>query len=429
MKEDFLHYIWQHQYFDKSGLRTTAGEPLQVLRPGFYHADAGPDFKEALLRVGQVEWSGSVELHLRASDWYRHQHQLDGKYDQVVLHVVWEADQPVHRTDGSLVPVLELKEKIDLQLRQTYAQLQLAGSAVPCAAFWPAVPDITKTQMLERALVERLEAKGEQVLELYRATGNDWEQTAYMVLLRGFGFKINQEAFAQLAGALPLAVVRKQQSLVQTEALLFGVAGFLEEVGEDVYGKELGKEYAFLCHKHKLTGQELKPHQWNFLRLRPANFPTLRLAQLAALLHRPQALFSVLLHTASVQAYEDIFRVPVSVYWQKHYLFGKESKASRKRMGKSSARNLIINVVVPLLAAYAAFSGERQYLEKALYLLEELKEESNKITRQYEQLGWKAKTAADNQAALGLFKNYCRPVNCLRCAIGNKILKAKNLTV
>ncbi|PRY13247.1 uncharacterized protein DUF2851 [Pontibacter ummariensis] len=428
MKEDFLHYIWQHQYFAKAGLATADDEMLQVLRVGYYNTDAGPDFREAILRVGEVEWSGSVEIHVRASEWYRHQHQQDPRYDQVVLHVVWEADKPVQRTDGTLVPVLELKERVDLQLLKTYERLQQAKNAIPCAAFWPDVPEITKTLMLERALVERLETKGEEVLKTFQRYEHDWEQTAYHTLLRGFGFKINQQAFGELANALPLSVVRRHQaSLLQLEALLLGQAGFLEEA-PDEYARQLQKEYLFLSHKYQLQTRKMERYQWNFLRLRPANFPTVRLAQVAAVLYQQQGFFSMLLEAKTVKAYEAFFQAQASPYWQQHYLLGKEKKALLQRMGKGSAHNLIINVTVPLLTAYAAYTDNRQHLEKAVNLLEQLKEESNKITRLYEELGWQAKSAADNQAALGLYKNYCQPVNCMRCAIGNKVMKQNSFT-
>ncbi|MBF9252434.1 DUF2851 family protein [Pontibacter sp. 172403-2] len=428
MKEDFLHYIWQHQYFDKTHLSTTAGEPVQMLRTGFYNTDAGPDFKEALLQIGEVEWSGSVEVHLKASDWYCHQHQQDLKYDQVVLHVVWEADKPVLHIDGTPVPTLELKGRINLALLHTYEQLQQSRHAVPCAPFWPSINEITKTMMLERALVERLEARGEEVLKFYTTGGNDWEQAAYGVLLRGFGFKTNQQAFELLAKALPLTVVRRHRhNLLQVEALLLGQAGFLT-APEDDYTLQLQKEYNFLSHKYGLQPNALQRHQWNFLRMRPANFPTLRLAQLAALLHRYQSLFSGIVEADSIKQYEALFRVPVSGYWQEHYMPGRSAKVVQQSMGIGSAHNLIINVAVPLLAAYAIHNGNKLYLDKAVSLLELVKEETNKVTRLYEELGWKTKNAAGSQAALGLYKYYCQPVNCMRCAIGNKIMKQNSAT-
>jgi hypothetical protein len=424
VKEDFLHYIWQHQYFSKLNLATIEGEPLQVLRIGYYNTDAGPDFREALLKIGEVEWSGSVEVHIKASDWHRHQHQFDQKYDQVVLHVVWEADKPVYRMDGTHVPVLELKTRTDLSLLHVYDRLLQEKNAIPCAAFWSSVPAITKTGMLERALVERLEAKGEQVLQMLQSYHNDWEQTTYHILLRGFGFKINQQAMEQLASALPLSVVRRHQhSLLQLEALLYGQAGFLEEP-EDEYAVQLRKEYDFLSHKYKLGADALPRHLWNLLRMRPANFPTVRLAQLVAVLHRQQAFFSKVLAAGTVKQFENLFQAPVSAYWQKHYQLSREANTPQpQHMGKNSIQNLVINVAVPLLAAYAIYSGERLYMERAVSLLETLKEASNKFTRLYEELGWQAKSAADNQAALGLYHQYCAPVRCMRCAIGNKIMK------
>jgi hypothetical protein len=423
MKEEFLHYIWQHQYFDKTNLLTVEGEPVQVLRVGMYNTDAGPDFKEAIIRVGEVEWSGSVEIHLRASDWRRHQHQLDFKYNQVVLHVVWEADDAVRRTDGTFIPTLELRGRVNTALLHTYEQLRRAPFAIPCAGFWPQVPDITKTMMLGRALTERLELKGEEVLQVYRQLGNDWEATAFQVLCKGFGFKINQEPFERLARAVPMQVVRKHQhDLFQLEALLFGQSGFLNEPADE-YSTALAKEHAYLSRKYNLQELAMPRHHWNFLRMRPANFPTVRLAQLAALLHKHKSLFSTIIQTKDVKSYDTLWQSPVSAYWQKHYTFGAESRSVQVQLGKASAQNLTINVAGPLLAAYAVHAGQLEHLDKAVDLLEKVKEASNRITRQYEALGWKAASAADNQAALGLYKSYCQPVNCLRCAIGNKIMK------
>lgn len=426
MREAFLHYIWQHQYFDKTALKTTEGEEVQVLRTGFCHADAGPDFKEAIIKVGDVGWSGSVEIHLKASDWQRHQHQTDLKYDQVVLHVVWQADQTVHRTDNTSIPTLELKDRVSPQTLQNYEKLQQANSTIPCASSWPSVPEITKSMMLERALIERLELKGGEVMALFLSNGNDWEETAYGLLCKGFGFKLNQAPFERLAKALPWSVVRKHQhNAFQVEALLLGQAGFLESVS-DAYGQQLAKEYTFLSHKYSLKPYALQRHHWNFLRMRPANFPTVRLGQLAAVLAKQPHLYAQLLESRSLQGYEQLLRVPVSAYWQRHYDFEKPAKAVQACIGKGSVQNLVVNVAVPLLAAYAQYSQDRTYLEKAFELLQKVKEASNRTTRLYEELGWKAKSAADNQAALGLYKKYCAPINCLHCAIGDKIIRQNN---
>jgi hypothetical protein len=423
MKEAFLHYIWQHQYFDKTSLYTEAGDLIQVIRTGFYNTDAGPDFKEALLKIGDVEWSGSVEIHVHASDWKRHRHQQDRKYDQVILHVVWDADVPVLRTDTTPIPALELKKRIAPGMFTAYTELIKSRTQIPCANFWPIVPDITKTMMLERALTERLMLKGEEVLTLFRQNDHDWERTTYQLLCKGFGFKINQNAFLYLSKSLPWQVARKHQTnRMQVEALVFGMSGFLDDE-PDAYAQQIGKEFNYLSHKYNLLENKMQRHQWNFLRMRPANFPTVRLAQLAAVLCHSKSFFTTLLETPALNEYEKLFKVPVSDYWQQHYDFGKESKSLQISMGKGSAHNLIINVVVPLLAAYSNYSQERQYLEKAIMLLEKTREATNNITRLYEELGWQAKSAADNQAALGLYKSYCQPVKCLHCVIGNKILK------
>ncbi|MDX5418422.1 MAG: DUF2851 family protein, partial [Hymenobacteraceae bacterium] len=242
------------------------------------------------------------------------------------------------------------------------------------------------------------------------------------------GFKINQDPFEWLARALPVQIVRRHHdNLFQLEALLFGQAGFLVNP-EDTYAAHLAKEYTYLSRKYTIKEQAMQRHHWNFLRMRPANFPTVRLAQLAALLAKHKSLFSTIIQTESPKAYDALWQAPVSAYWQKHYTFGAESRVVQLQLGKSSAQNLTINVAVPLLAAYASHTQEIGYLDKAVGLLEKVKEASNRITRQYEELGWKAASAADNQAALGLYKSYCQPVNCLRCAIGNKIMK-QNLPI
>ena len=292
MQEDFLHYVWQHQYFDKADLRTTAGEAVTVLRPGFHNTDAGPDFLSARLQLGEVEWNGAVEIHLRASDWHRHQHQHDAKYDQVVLHVVLHADEPVRRTNGSAVPALVLDGRLAPELVGRYEALLAAPpEALPCAALLPQMPDIVRTMMVERTLLERVEQKAAVLTALHQHLGGDWEAAAYHALMGAFGFKKNTEPLQRLAKALPLAVLRRHRhDRRQLEALLFGQAGFLaesEEVAHDLFIADLRTEYQFLAHKYQLAPAALAAHDWNFLRLRPANFPLVRLAQLGGRAPRP----------------------------------------------------------------------------------------------------------------------------------------------
>ena len=427
MKEDFLHYVWQHQYFDKADLRTAGGEEIQVLRPGHRNADAGPDFLNARLRLGEVEWNGAVEIHLRASDWTRHQHQTDPKYDQVILHVVATHDADVTRTNGSLIPALPLQVRLAPELLARYEALVEAPAAapLPCAPLLALVPEITKTMMTERALLERVERKADDILALHQTLGQDWEATAYHALLAAFGFQKNSEPLARLAKALPLAVLRRHRhDQRQLEALLFGQAGFLvdnEETLGDDYIQDLKQEYAFLQHKYRLSDTALAVHEWNYLRLRPANFPPVRLGQLAGLLHARPALFDALLTAQNVAALTAFFQAPAPAYWRTHFRPGRPGKVPV--LGKASSDLLITNVVVPLRVAYAHHIGEATLVESSVALLSELPAEHNHYTDVYEALGFMHRTAADSQGLLALHKSYCAPRRCLHCAIGSRLVQ------
>ena len=427
MREDFLHYVWQHQYFDKTDLRTAAGEEIQVLRPGHRNADAGPDFLDARLRLGEVEWNGAVEIHLRATDWARHNHQVDPKYDQVVLHVVGQHDAEVVRTNGSRIPALALQARLAPELLARYQALMGAPAAapLPCAPLLSLVPEITKTMMTERALLERVERKADDLMALHQRLGQDWEATAYHALMAAFGFQKNSEPLARLAQALPLAVLRRHRhNQRQLEALLFGQAGFLienEETATDEYIRDLKQEYDFLTHKYGLGATAMLVHEWNYLRLRPANFPPVRLGQLVGLLHARLTLFDALLTAGSVAALTAFFQVPVPPYWRMHFRPGRPGKVPS--LGKSSTDLLITNVVVPLRVAYARHVGQLALVESSVALLSDLPAEHNQYTDVYEALGFAHRTAADSQGLLALHKNYCTPHRCLQCAIGSRLVQ------
>ena len=423
MQEAFLHFLWKFQYFDTTALHTADGRPVQVIRPGHHNTDAGPDFAQARLVVGGVEWAGSVEMHLRSSDWAQHRHQHDPAYENVVLHVVWEHNHLVRHPDGTEIPVVSLQPHADLSLLHQYKALLANLNPVPCAAQFGQVRDIHKRQALDNALMGRLQQKAREIGELYERNQRNWEETAYQVLARSFGFKINAEPMLALAQSLPLKILQKHaDSLVQTEALLLGQAGLLPADDTDSHAAALRREYRFLRHKYNLP-EPLSAAQWKFLRLRPANFPTLRLAQLAALLHRRQRLFSSLL---AVQNPADMARfadVPPSEYWQNHYHFGKTS-AHSGRLGAESQHNLLINSMVPLLAAYAEIAGEQFRTEQAVALLEALPAEDNKIVRMWtDEVGLTVKTAFDAQAAIGLYNHGCSLRQCLSCPVGVALLR------
>ena len=427
MREDFYHYVWQHQYFDKADLRTAAGEEIQVLKPGHRNADAGPDFLNARLRLGDVEWNGAVEIHLRASDWSRHQHQTDPKYDQVILHVVGQHDADVARTNGSLIPTLALQTRLAPELLARYQALMEAPAAapLPCVPLLPQVPEITRTMMVERALMERVERKADDVLALHQHLGQDWEATAYHALMAAFGFQKNSEPLARLAKALPLSVLRRHRhNQRQLEALLFGQAGFLvenEETATDDYIRDLRQEHDFLRHKYQLGAVALAAHEWNYLRLRPANFPPVRLGQLTGLLHARPALFDALLTARSVAALIEFFQAPVPQYWRTHFRPGRAGKVPG--LGQSSIYLLIANAVVPLRVAYARHTGQPALVESSVGLLSELPAEHNQYTDVYEALGFAHRSAADSQGLLALHKSYCTPRRCLHCAIGSRLVQ------
>ncbi|GAB3586843.1 DUF2851 family protein [Hymenobacter daeguensis] len=431
MREDFLHYVWQHQYFDKADLRTAEGEEIQVLRPGQRNADAGPDFLNARLRLGEVEWNGAVEIHLRASDWNRHNHQTDPKYDQVILHVVGSHDVDVARTNGSRIPALALQARLTPELLARYTALVEAPAAapLPCAPLLNLVPEISRTMMAERALLERVERKADAIMALHQALGQDWEATAYHALMAAFGFQKNSEPLARLAKALPLAVLRRHRhDRRQLEALLFGQAGFLvenEETASDEYIRDLRQEHEFLRHKYSLGAAALAVHEWNYLRLRPANFPPVRLGQLVGLLHVRPALFDALLTAQSVAALTEFFQAPAPDYWRTHFRPGRAGKVPG--LGKTSIDLLITNVVVPLRVAYARYVDKPEVVESSIALLAELPAEHNQYTDAYEALGFTHRTAADSQGLLALHKSYCAPRRCLHCAIGSRLVQQPRL--
>lgn len=425
MKEDFLHFIWQFQHFDKSGLISTRGQELRILQTGIPNSDAGADFDLARLSINGVAWHGSVEIHLQSSDWYHHQHHQDEAYNTVVLHVVWEEDQPILREDGSFVPTLELKDRVEKAWLHRYQALQLNKSSIPCGSQIHQLDPIYLRAMLDKVLIERMEEKAFLLKALLVKNQGDWEESCYQLLAKNFGFKVNAEPFLRLSQSLPLKYIRKHRDQrLELEALLFGQAGFLDAPAPegDIYFMELKKCYEFFKSKFRLPNPALNNSQWKFLRLRPANFPTLRIAQFAALLENHSHFASFFLHKDT----DDIrkaLRVHPSEYWLQHHHFGKKSKKVLAELGEQSQENIMINTVVPLLVRFARDKSNLYYLDKARLFLEKLKPENNKITREWQELDIQTNHAADSQALHQLYKNYCQKKKCLHCKVGLKLLK------
>lgn len=424
MNESFLHYIWQFQYFDKRDLRCTTGEEILVLNPGARNTHAGPDFGNAKLRLDDMEWAGSVEIHINSSGWTDHKHQHDPAYENVVLHVVWQEDERIFRKDGTLLPTLELKSRVSSSFVLQYKRIVHSRQKIPCASGINSVPDIIRISMLDKALMTRLEIKAAAVLKALQRNNGDWEETCYQTLCRNFGFKVNTEPFLQLAQSLPYRLLMKHSDhLEQIEALIFGQAGFLRETVNDPYYLLLKREHSLLTKKYNLADRQMNRDQWRFLRLRPANFPTIRLAQLASVLYHQDHLFSRIRNLITSDDLISMFAVKPSEYWHHHYQFFKRQEKQIPPLGRISIENILINSIVPMLVAYGKWRDEQRYVDRALLLLEETASEDNNILRSWAELGVRSKNAFDSQALIELHNNFCIRRRCLDCNIGFALLK------
>ncbi len=422
MRESFLHFLWRWRRFDHQNLCTAQGQTLEILYPGEWNTDAGPDFFNARIRLGDTTWAGNVEIHLRSSEWLIHGHHNDRAYDNVVLHVVLEDDQPVAHASGERIPCLELKGRIPARILETYQRLEHERAWIPCERFFTQTPEIVRLNWLDRLLVERLEQKTAAIADMLEATGNHWEEAFYRLLARNFGLKVNAEPFEALARSLPLSILAKHKNNPgQLEALLFGQAGLLEQPLLEEYPLALAREYRFLRHKYQLT--PLAAEQWKFLRLRPANFPSVRLAQFAALVHQSVHLFSSILEAGTLREMEHLFAVEPGDYWLTHFQLDKPSSKRSKMPGRDFIHLLIINTIVPFQFYYGKLKNADRYQKRALQLLEELPAESNALLDAWMELGVPVRHAYQSQALIHLKTRYCDAKRCLECAVGNSLLK------
>ncbi len=423
MQEDFLHFIWKHQYFKKAGLQTSDGEHINILKPGIHNFGSGPDFSEAKVKVGDLTWTGNVEIHRNASEWKLHSHHTDPAYNNVILHIVWNEDKAVFREDGTKIPTLQIQDRIDKELMDSYHDLLNFHEDILCKPWLKNVDKITLVGMLEKALISRLAKKAEIVRELVEKCQGDWEEASYHLLAMNFGFKVNTGPFLQLSKAVPLKLLMKNaDNQFKMEALLFGQAGFLSGRSADNYMAELKNEYRFLMHKYALDENVLQSSVWKFGRLRPSNFPTLRIAQLSAVIHSMKNIFSAMISAGSIQVLRHMLSVTPRAYWNNHYRFGEITKNKSSKPGKSSVDVLIINTAVPLLAAYSKYTDDQQYMDKAVSHLQMIAPESNRIVAGWEGAGVTASSSADSQGMIELFNEYCLKKNCLSCNIGTSIL-------
>ena len=423
MKEEFVQFIWRMRRFDHQNLATTDGQPVTILHPGVLNTDSGPDFQNARVQIADTQWAGNVEIHLKSSDWIRHKHTGDKAYDNVILHVVLDEDEILTTPAGRRIPCVELRDRIEPGLVNRYHKLMHNKLWIPCQGQLQTVPDSIRELWLDRLLVERLERKTDRMQLQLTANHGDLEETFFQILAYSLGAKVNGEPMERLARITPLKLLhRHKENLLQLEALLFGQAGLLEGLDdEEVYPGRLQNEYRFLRHKYSLT--PMKAASWKFMRMRPANFPTVRIAQLATLIHRTEHRLSKVLTVTKHQEVQHMLDLQVSNYWQTHFRFGKTSIKQTKRLGKTAIELLVINAIAPFLFLYGRMHGQEIYEQRAIQLLEQVPAEKNSMIAKWSELGLPAKSAYQSQALIQLKETYCSLKRCLHCGIGNALLR------
>ena len=419
MTERLLQFIWQFQYFNRADLKLVSGEPLQIIFPGHYNTNQGADFLEAKIRIGNTTWVGNIELHLNEGDWRKHAHQGDPNYQNIILHVIWNQD-----ADPLSLPTFILSDKVSKLLLERYEQLMFSSTFVACAGNVNEVPGIVWTGWKERLLIERLERKSKQIIEYLEQSNDHWEEVFWWILSRNFGVKVNAEAFEAIARSISINLLAKHKNQIhQLEALLFGQAGLLNRKFVEDYPIMLRKEYLFYKRKYKLQSVD---HPIHLLRMRPGNFPTIRLAQLAMLIHHSLHLFSIIKETTSINELKNLLQVTANDYWHYHYLFDEPSAFLQKKLGDEMINNIIINTIAPVLFAYGHHHQIDHFKNRALLLLENTMSEKNLLTKNWEALGISNKNAGESQALLELKKEYCDCKRCLECAVGNRLLKTNS---
>ena len=419
MNEEFLHYIWKYRLFNKP-LQTVEGEKVEILTPGVHNFNAGPDFSDARLKIGTSLWAGNVEIHINTSDWKKHNHQNDPSYDNVVLHVVFNHDQP----DGNYrIPVLEMKGCFDENLFVRYRSFINNRLWVPCAKLIKTVPEIEVSLWLERMLIERLERKADMIAGFLELGNNNWEEALYFTLARSFGFHVNALPFEMLARSLPYNIIaRHADNPFQVEALVFGQSGLLTEEVTDRYAQDLFNEYVFLRKKYHLV--PIAGHLWKFMRLRPANFPTIRLSQFATFLSSNQQLLSRILEIEEVDKFMNIFLgIEPSAYWTDHYIWDKLAVSRQKSLGKDAVNLLMINALLPFLFVYGRAFDNDKLCNRTLDFFTKISGEKNSITLNWQKTGMDISSAFQTQALISLKSEYCDKKRCLQCRIGNYLLK------
>lgn len=425
MKENFLHYIWQTSQFDLKDLKTDCQQNLQIVKKGFNHHDGGPDFQNAIIRIGDNLWGGNVEIHIKSSDWLAHNHQNDPLYDTTILHVVYENDVVINRQNGSPIPTLSLKHRIAPSLIRRYEEIVNNTHQIPCEALLETVDSMTKTFCIEAMTIDRLKDKSKPIYEKLEQVQSDWQEVLYIEIASSFGMRVNKLPFELLAKQLPIRLLSKYHgNLFRIEALMFGIAGMLHSNFKEDYGQRLYTEFEFLKRKHNLVS--IPAETWKFLRLRPANFPTIRIAQFAYLMYKSTHMFSQLKENLEIGFVQQFLKAETSEYWHNHYVFDKVSKYRVKKTGDSLSQNIIINAVVPVFYCYALAINQLELQTQCLDLLQATPKEANRVTKYFQSKGFPVRNAFESQGVLQLHNKFCTFKRCISCGVGHLLLAQKN---
>ena len=438
--EKLLQYCWKHRILPEGELRTADGESIEIVDTGLLNTDAGPDFFNARIRIGDRLWAGNVEIHVRRNDWYAHGHDRDAAYDNVILHVVdaqsngpADADSAIRTREGRILP--EVKISVPEEIRANYRELLSEDSYPPCYKIIPNVTPLSMHSWMAALQTERLKQKTEAIAERVSMLKGDWEHAYFITLARSYGFGSNSDALEQWARNMPMtSVAHHRDNLFQIESIFFGQAGMLNiaavrerlqlETAADEYFQRMQSEYEYLKHKFQMTDKYAP--QWKYMRMRPQNFPTIRIAQLARLYYERRTSLSQLIECDTIDKLRKMFHCGVSDYWQTHYTFGHESQPSAKQLSAASISLLMINCAIPMIFAYGRQTGSEALCNRALDLLESLPPENNTITRMWKQVGLESRSAGDTQALIQLKKQYCDRKDCLQCRIGYEYMKLKS---
>ena len=420
MKESFLHYIWQYQYFNKSELKTEDGEDLNILFPGKYNLESGPDFHFGKIMLGSRQWIGQIEIHINSSDWYAHKHQFDPAYEQVILHVVWKHNREVHRMDGSLIPVLELSSRVDPDLRDRTMEFLSSLNRLPCINHLDSLNRKRIKAMIAKAFERRMLRKAIEYENIWFSAQQDWQECFYRVFLRAFGFGLNTTAFDRLGQLIPFRLLRRLiHDPFSLESILFGQSGLLSSA-RGTYAQDLRQEYSYLSYKFNLK-EPISLHEWKFSRMRPSNFPALRIAQFAGIIHRRPGIFNDFEGSDLKELYK-ILKAKPSDYWKNHYMFGKTTGQKTPALGKDSMNSLLINTIVPMLLFKGEYKNVNSLTAKAKALIHSIPAEKNRVTRMWTHAGIDSSNAFETQGLYALYQHFCKPRKCLQCDVGTGIL-------